>query len=121
MYYIKNMDTILGIFRWEVRCGLEVPVLVENFGLPSFIARNLDYWLQSRRPPKNRKHIQELLQACQLTSTRTIIDVSLGLSLSDCLWITKVTDQLWEEVNLFENPFKSMGCPPSTWTRLMQL
>lgn len=102
IYYIKNKDAILGAFRWEVRCGLAIPVLVDDLGLPSFIARNLELWLQSLRPPKRRRHIQE---ACGLTSTRAIIDVSLGLSLTDCLWITKVANQSWEKVNLFENPF----------------
>lgn len=107
-YYIKNKDSVLGAFQWKTQGGIDTPTLVEDLGLPGFISQNLTFWVKTRRPPKHRRHIEQLLQACGFTSTRDIINASLGLSLTDCLWITQNAGQSWASVNLYDNPFNEV-------------
>lgn len=102
VYYIKNKDDVLGSFQWE---DSELAVLVDNNGLPAFVFKDLNAWLEGRTPAKHRAHAKELLQACGLVTTRDVIDYAKGLSLNDTLWVTKDASLHWSEVSLFKNPF----------------
>lgn len=102
VYYIKNKDVVLGSFQWE---SPELAVLLEDSGLPSFVSKGLNAWLESRTPAKYRAHAKDLLQARGLITIKDVIDYAKGLSLSDTLWVTRDTDIKWEDVSLFKNPF----------------
>lgn len=102
VYYIKNKDTILGSFVWETADDAR---LVESGGLPFFIKKRFQKWIENRTPPKHRAHMERLLDIMQLHSLRSIIDYSKGLSLTDTLWVTTDTSLKWENVSLFRNPF----------------
>lgn len=102
LYYIKNKDVILGSFVWE---DADFPVLTVDYGLPPFISRSLNSWIESRTPPKHRANIRELLGTLGLTSMQSIIDLSNGLSLNDTLWVTTDPSIRWRQVSLFSNPF----------------
>lgn len=108
IYYVKNKDTILAIFCWKEFITGERPFLLENYGLPPYIGEHFEFWVKSRQPPTYRRNINALLQSLGLSSLKSILDVSLGLSLNDCLWVTSSPDLSWSSVNLFENPFNEV-------------
>lgn len=102
-YQLKNKDTVLAVFKWE---DDDSASLVKNNGLPKFISNDFSAWLESRRPPKHREHMHRLLGQLGLTTLRSIIDYSHGLSLTDTLWVASDSfDARWEDVSLFRNEF----------------
>lgn len=102
IYYIKNKDAVLGSFQWE---SPELAVLLQDNGLPSFVSKGLNAWLEGRTPAKYRAYAKELLQTCGLTTIKDVIDYAKSLSLNDTLWVTRDTAIKWEGVSLFKNPF----------------
>ncbi len=102
LYYIKNKDKVLGTFVWESDGSA---VLVDDYGLPSFMRKDVTAWLESRTPTLHRAHIEELLSQCGLDSARSVIDFAKGLSLTDTLWVTNDSSLLWDSVSLFQNRF----------------
>ncbi|EDM99215.1 hypothetical protein BACCAP_03144 [Pseudoflavonifractor capillosus ATCC 29799] len=105
IYMIKNKDTVLAKFTWESEFGRERPVLLCDYGLPQYISSHFEFWMLSRRPPNYRRNISEILSALGLNTARSILDVSMGLSLNDCLWISADPSLSWADVNLFDNEF----------------
>ena len=101
-YLIKNKDEVLGVFRWT---DLGDVTVVRDFGLPEFIIRDVDGWLESRTPPKHREHVEELLKSCGLRTKKDILDFAKGLTLTDTLWVTSDEALQWQFVNLFDNEF----------------
>lgn len=101
-YFIKNKDRVLGVFEWS---DSGFVTLRKDFGLPSFVRNDVDGWLGTRTPPKHREHMEELLKSCGLTDTKSVLDYSKGLSLTDTLWVTSDASLKWKDVNLFENKF----------------
>lgn len=104
-YFIKNKDRAIGSFVWKDAYGITLPILTENISLPWFISDNLAGWLESRTPPKHRQHIATLLSSYALTTAKSVIDFSKGLSLTDTLWITPEPHTPWASANLFDNLF----------------
>lgn len=102
VYLIKNKDRILGSFRW---LDDELASLEGDFGLPLFISSGLSTWLQMRTPGKNRRRVHELLKQWGLQSTRSLIDFTKGLSLTDTLWVTPEMGHYWSDVSLYRNSF----------------
>lgn len=103
VYYIKNKDKVLATFIWEP--NNERVILAEHTNLPYFILKSPTDWVKTRTPPKHREHMVELLQLCNLTTTKSIIDYSKGLSLNDTLWVTSNVNDAWDNVNLYDNDF----------------
>lgn len=105
-YLIKNKDRVLAVFDWSVP---SLPVLTEDVGLPKFVSDDLYSWLQTRTPPKKRAHMEELMAACGLKSTRDVVDYSKGLSLVDTMWVCKKDERAaWKDVSLFTNEFNDV-------------
>jgi len=70
--------------------------------------KSLLRWLESRVIPKNRTHVKEILSALNLSGndTKGIIDVCMGLSLTDSYWIARSSfTGKFKDYNLFENEF----------------
>lgn len=68
----------------------------------------LDF-LYGRRAPKNREHIARLLHTLNLEDLETFLEVSLGLSFTDTVWVrSKDAGLEWDRVNLYENPFSEV-------------
>jgi len=66
---------------------------------------NIKRWLQSRRIPASREHIDTLLDSSGLTLDE-LVQKSLGLSLSDSYWLKPLYSGItWAQVNFFENDF----------------
>ena len=65
-------------------------------------------WLSRRVIPKNRAFVHEILKTFGLSANdvKGIIDVCLGLSLTDSYWVTPAGfEGTFADYNLFENPF----------------
>lgn len=70
--------------------------------------RRLEIWLKSRKIPKNRAFVENLMQAIDAGANPfKYIDVTYGLSLTDTFWICpkKEENLSWADVNLYQNPF----------------
>lgn len=102
-YKIKNKDRTIGTFQWD---DDDTGVLVDDYGLPTFIYEDFNDWLGSRTPPKHRTHMKELLEQLGLSTLKSVIDFSKGLSLTDSFWIVHESDTIaWKNVSLFNNAF----------------
>ena len=90
MYYIMNKDRIIAEFDYiKNELGTAVPQLV--FGsLPEIYSdMKLKNWLETRRSAKHRAEIARMLRNLGMTDLKSFIDVSLGLTLTDTLWVTE--------------------------------
>ena len=68
--------------------GTAVPKLVSG-SLPEIYGdMKLKSWLETRRNGKRRTDIARLLRNLGMTDIKSFIDISLGLTLTDTLWVT---------------------------------
>ena len=110
MYYLMNKDQIIAGFEYVVNeLGKAVPQLVSG-SLPEVYGdMKLKNWLESRRIAKRRPEIARLLRNFGMTDLKSFIDLSLGLTLTDTLWIKEEhSDSKWEDVNLYDNEFSEI-------------
>lgn len=107
LYYIMNKDNKLASFEWkELADNNTVAVNFKQIdNIPDFILKDINDWIESRTPPKHREHMICLLKAMNLSNSKSVIDYSKGLSLTDTLWITNDTSIRWKDVSLYKNPF----------------
>ncbi|MDO4290880.1 MAG: hypothetical protein Q4C41_06600 [Eggerthellaceae bacterium] len=117
-YQLKIYDTPLAQFRFERTIagfrarGLEVDDAHAHL-LPLNImqAQNdveLDRFLSSRRIPKGRMYLENLLRPYGLNAsdTKGIIDLSRGVSVNDAYSVVPAVDDIpYADYNLFENDF----------------
>lgn len=68
-------------------------------------------WIKHRTIPQNRAYVHNFLSKCGLSINRpmNIINVSKGLSLSDCYWIVEEGfSGTFEQYNLYDNRFSKI-------------
>lgn len=66
-------------------------------------------FIESRRAPKHRAHIEELLRQYGCSDLEGFVRVTHALSLNDTLWVCDADSPLrWAEVSLYRNPFSEM-------------
>lgn len=69
----------------------------------------LKSWLETRRSAKHRAEIAKMLRSLGMTDLKSFIDVSLGLTLTDTLWVKEEhSDADWNSVNLYDNEFSEL-------------
>ena len=69
----------------------------------------LKSWLETRRSAKHRAEIARMLRNLRMTDLKSFIDVSLGLTLTDTLWVKEEhSDSKWADVNLYDNEFSEI-------------
>jgi len=110
MYYIMNKDRIIAEFDYiKNELGTAVPQLVSG-SLPKIYSDiKLKSWLETRRSAKHRAEIARLLRNLGMTDLKSFIDVSLGLTLTDTLWVKEEhSDSKWKNVNLYDNEFNEI-------------
>ena len=110
MYCIMNKDRIIAEFDYiKNELGTAVPQLVSG-SLPEIYAdMKLKSWLETRRSAKHRAEIARMLRNLGMTDLKSFIDVSLGLTLTDTLWVKeKHSDSKWADVNLYDNEFSEI-------------
>ena len=73
-------------------------------------SETLKEFLQQRIVPKNRTFVENRLQTQNLDyrDIKGIIDISKGLSLTDCYWIVNDDTLKFENYNLFDNNFSEV-------------
>lgn len=65
-------------------------------------------WLESRTIPRNQRFVVQVLEriGAAVGDVRAVLDVSLGLALTDSYWVVpQGFDGTWEQFNLFDNDF----------------
>ncbi|MBQ7262090.1 MAG: HipA domain-containing protein [Synergistaceae bacterium] len=122
-YEIRNKDVTLLEFGmrqdvadspWgpvDVRSIDGVEVVSTDGALPTGIERETDAagvkrWLEERRSPFSRKHMDKLFHALGIQTHEAYIIRSLGLSLGDTYWTVPSGSPLkWGDVSLYRHPF----------------
>lgn len=105
MYTLMNKNNPLIDFHWEEVGGLEWrPKMDKVYSQPWFIT-DFSQWLQYRSVTKHREYMKTLLETIGLRDTKSIIDFSKGLALTDTLWVNQDDRYTWKQVNLFDNEF----------------
>lgn len=63
-------------------------------------------WIENRRAPSNRQHIEKLLKHCNCYDLEGFIQVTHAATLNDTFWVRPAESSLsWNNVSLFQNPF----------------
>ena len=101
-----------------MRCS---PARRMNFGEESAILRewytdlrpiglqSLTAWLEKRRAPKRRKHMEQLLDQYGCVGLVGFLRVTHALSLNDTFWVKEESEMLcWDEVSLYWNEFDAL-------------
>ena len=71
--------------------------------------RGLPAFLDQRKAPKHRKHIQQLLEQYGCDDPEGFLRVTHALSLNDTFWVREADSPLtWQEVSLYTNPFSEI-------------
>ena len=71
--------------------------------------RSLTAFLEQRKAPKHRKHIQQLLEQYGCDDPEGFLRVTHALSLNDTFWVREADAALcWEDVSLYTNPFSEI-------------
>lgn len=71
--------------------------------------QNLTAFLERRKAPKHRKHIQQLLEQYGCDDLEGFLRFTHALSLNDTFWVREAGSSLtWGEVSLYENPFSKI-------------
>ncbi len=110
MYYVMNKNKIIAEFDYvKNELGISVPQLVSG-SLPAlFSDMELKSWLETRRSAKHRAEIAKMLRSLGMTDLKSFIDVSLGLTLTDTLWVKEEhSDAEWKTVNFYDNEFSEI-------------
>lgn len=115
---LRHRDTELLRFDWIGMDGVRVKEV--NDSARRFLPLEMGgeatdgkllRWLRHRAVPKNRAHIEQLLDNLGLPhgNLRGIIGFSRGLSLNDVHWVATEDDvACWRDVNLYDNDFSEM-------------
>lgn len=68
--------------------------------------KSLLSFLEGRRAPKHRKHIEQLLEKYGCCTLDGFLQVSHAPSLNDTFWVKQADSQLcWRNVSLYQNDF----------------
>ena len=71
--------------------------------------RGLAAFLEHRKAPKHREHIQQLLAQYGCDDLEGFLQVTHALSLNDTFWVKRQGDALdWPDVSLYTNPFNEV-------------
>lgn len=110
-YLLMNKDTAVLSFLC-VRNEFDEPEFTElewKSALRPIGYRNPEAFLEHRKAPKHREHIQELLRRYGCDDLEGFLKVSHALSLNDTFWVKPMMSDLsWEHVSLYKNPFNQL-------------
>lgn len=71
--------------------------------------QSLTAWLEKRKSPKHRKHIEPLLERYGCVGLEGFLRVTHALSLNDIFWVKNEAETLgWDEVSLYRNEFDAL-------------
>lgn len=111
LYYLMNKDKKvleLEIVKNIIDCDVNLISEIDKNILPIGF-KNIASWLDNRKPPKHRKHIEDLLKLCQIDNLKDYLDVTYALSLNDCFWVKpKNSNLVWSDISLYSNEFNEV-------------
>ncbi len=101
-----NKDVPVAGFDFrQTDFGGYTPVSVYSKLPEIFGSSHIKEWIEFRRNARHRREIGRILRKLGLTDQKNFIDSTLGLSLTDTLWVKDENSSLkWKDVNLYENP-----------------
>ena len=110
-YILLNKDVPMLEFHCQ-RNEFDEPEFFEDHWNTTL--RPIGYWsltifLEQRKAPKHRKHIQQLLEQYGCDDPEGFLRVTHALSLNDTFWVREADAALcWEDVSLYTNPFSEI-------------
>lgn len=110
-YELLNKDIVLLDFICQDDgYGGTIPVEQRRNDVPFPLGyKNLESFLERRKAPKHRKHIQELLRQYGCDELEGFLDVTHALSLNDTFWVREKGSSLcWADVSLYQNEFNDL-------------
>lgn len=105
MYTLMNKDKPLLDFHWTGDPAIGLSPVIDKVHLQPWFITDFSRWLEYRGVTKHRENMDKLLASIGLRDTKSIIDFSKGLALTDTLWVNQDDRYTWEQVNLFDNEF----------------
>lgn len=110
-YVLLNKDVPMLEFYCR-RNEFDEPEFFEDQWLTSLRPigyRSLPVFLEHRKAPKHRKHIQQLLEQYGCDDPEGFLRVTHALSLNDTFWVREADSTLtWREASLYTNPFSEI-------------
>ena len=110
-YILMNQDTPVLEFTCR-RNEFDEPEFFEGAWLVDYRPigyRGLAAFLEHRKAPKHREHIQQLLAQYGCDDLEGFLQVTHALSLNDTFWVKRQGDALdWPDVSLYTNPFNEV-------------
>ena len=110
-YILMNKDEPWALFSCiQDEFGEESAVLQEWYTeLRPLGLQSLTAWLEKRKAPKHRKHIEQLLEQYGCIGLEGFLRVTHALSLNDTFWVKEESETLgWDEVSLYRNEFDAL-------------
>lgn len=115
IYELRHFDTPLIRFSAESGAEPDVHILWTDeekkemlpLDLPEISPKGIESWVKNRSIPRNRAYVSAILSSLGLSLNRPfdILQVSKGLSLNDCYWVTEEGfEGSFEKYNLYDNP-----------------
>lgn len=110
-YVLMNQDVPILEFHCQ-RNVFDEPELFEDYWhttLRPIGYGRLTTFLEQRKAPKHRKHIQHLLERYGCDDLEGFLRVTHALSLNDTFWVREANTSLrWKDVSLYTNPFSEI-------------
>ena len=109
-FMLMNKDEkILEFSLQPYEFGVKVEEGEQYSGIRPYGFTNMKEWLENRRAPKHREHIEKLLAECGCNTLDGYIRVSHALTLTDTFWVKEAGSNLrWKDVSLYENDFNDL-------------
>lgn len=106
-FYLMNKDNKVAMFESSRNEYREVSFQMhEQYGRFPIGFSDIHTWIENRRAPKHRAHIEELLRSIGCHDLDGYIRITYALNLNDTFWIKPVNSSLkWSDVSLFQNEF----------------
>ena len=118
MYKLMNKNQVVAEFDLiETTSLLGASVIqVENLNIADrklydaiVGGQQLEAFLQTRKAPKHREHIEKLFHYLDMGSLINFLNISYGLSLNDTVWVCPDTLNVsWENINMYDNEFSDV-------------
>lgn len=110
-YQLMNKDDIILEFSCE-RDEFDEPVFSEDSWLSDIKPigfTEISSFLERRKAPKHREHIQELLIKYGCNDIEGFIKVTHAASLNDTFWVRESDSSVvWNDISLFRNDFNEL-------------
>lgn len=97
----------IGVYKEGIKNRIEIDKIIDESKLP-FGFRNIQSFIESRKPPSNREFVESLLASVPDTLfPGEFLKITLGLSLNDTYWFVNsdFPNLEWDRYNLYNNPF----------------